>query len=256
MRQLLIRADDIGYSYAVNLGIARAVNEGLVRSAGLMPNMGEAARGWGWVEDADIAIGQHTNLCLGTPCADPALIPSLLQANGQLHSSRAYRAAFKEGREIAEYDELVIEVEAQLARFRQIVGKDPEYFEAHAVMSKNLNQAIHDVAERHGLKEQPASFDPAAIVRCGSTDVHMALEDMLPPGQYDPIDFVKRTVGSMADGETYVLVFHPGYLDAFILANSSLTTNRTKEVDALIDPALRAWLEAQPGLKLITYRDL
>ena len=39
MKQLLIRADDIGYSYAVNLGIARSINEGLVRSAGLMPNM-------------------------------------------------------------------------------------------------------------------------------------------------------------------------------------------------------------------------
>ena len=45
MKQLLIRADDIGYSYAVNLGIARSINEGLVRSAGLMPNMPEAERG-------------------------------------------------------------------------------------------------------------------------------------------------------------------------------------------------------------------
>ena len=93
-------------------------------------------------------------------------------------------------------------------------------------------------------------------MRCGNTDVHMALEDMLPPEQYDPEAFIKRTVENMADGETYVLVFHPGYLDAFILGNSSLTVNRTKEVDALIDPSLRAWLEAQDDLKLITYRDL
>ena len=257
MKQLLIRADDIGYSYAVNLGIARAVNEGLVRSAGLMPNMPEAARGWEWIKDSGVAIGQHTNLCLGTPCADPELIPSLLDEDGQLKSSRAYRAAFQEGREIAEYDELVIEIEAQLARFRQIVGKNPDYFEAHAVMSRNLNQAIHDVAEAHGLKEQVACFDPTVALRVGSTDdVHMALEDMLPPEQYDPAEFVRRTVENMSDGETYVLVFHPGYLDAFILGNSSLTANRTKEVDALIDPALRAWLEAQPDLRLIDYRDL
>jgi len=147
-------------------------------------------------------------------------------------------------------------VEAQLARFREIVGKDPDYFEAHAVMSRNLNQAIHDVAERHGFKEQVGSFDPTKVVRCGQTDVHMALEDMLPPEQYDPEAFIKRTVENMADGETYVLVFHPGYLDAFILGNSSLTVNRTKEVDALIDPTLRAWLEAQSDLRLITYRDL
>ena len=142
MKQLLIRADDIGYSYAVNLGIARAVNEGLVRSAGLMPNMPEAQRGWDWVKDAGIAIGQHTNLCLGTPCADPALIPSLVDENGQLHSSREYRAAFKEGREFAAYDELVIEVEAQLARFREIVGHDPEYFEDYkkSVVQTNIDR--------------------------------------------------------------------------------------------------------------------
>lgn len=256
MRQLLIRADDIGFSYAVNLGLARSVNEGIVRSAGLMPNMPEAARGWEWVRDSGIAIGQHTNLCLGTPCADPALIPSLLDENGQLKSSRAYRAAFAERREIAEYDELVIEVEAQLARFRKIVGKDPDYFEAHAIQSANVTRAIHDVAKAHGLKEQPLSFDPTVVVRCGNTNVHMALEDMAPPDQYDPAEFIRRTVEHMADGETYVLVFHPGYLDAFILANSSLTVNRAKEVDALTDPALRTWLESQDSLRLVDYRDL
>ncbi len=56
--------------------------------------------------------------------------------------------------------------------------------------------------------------------------------------------------------ETVVFVCHPGYLDNFILRNSSLTTPRVQEVDALIDPDLRAWLEAQPDLRLIDYRDL
>jgi predicted glycoside hydrolase/deacetylase ChbG (UPF0249 family) len=256
MKQLLIRADDIGYSYAVNLGIARAVNEGLVGSAGLMPNMPEAERGWEWVRDSGVAVGQHTNLCLGFPCADPSLVPSLLGQDGQFHSSREFRAAFAGGREIVEYDELVIEVEAQLARFRQIVGADPDYFEAHAIQSANVARAIHDVAEAHGLREQPLCFDPAKVVRCGTTDVHMALEDMLPPEKYDPAEFVRRTVERMADGDTYVLVFHPGYLDAFILNNSSLTVNRAKEVDALIDPALCAWLEARGDVRLVTYRDL
>ena len=75
MKQLLICADDLGYSYAIDLGIARTVHEGVVRSVGLMPNMPEASRGWSLVARADIAVGQHTNLCLGKPCADPALIP-------------------------------------------------------------------------------------------------------------------------------------------------------------------------------------
>jgi predicted glycoside hydrolase/deacetylase ChbG (UPF0249 family) len=256
MKQLLISADDVGYSYAVNLGIARAVNEGLVRSAGVMPNMEEAQRGVDWIRGAGIALGQHTNLCLGRPCADPALIPSLLNEDGEFHSSREFRAAYATGIDIVELDEAIIEVEAQLARFREIVGTDPDYFEAHAIQSPNVFAAIHAVAERHNLKEQPLEFDVTKEVVCGTTTCHMALEDMLPPDQYDPVEFIGRTVREMADGDTYVMVFHPGYLDAFILSNSSLTTNRTKEVDALIDPALRAWLEDQPDVRLIDYRDL
>ena len=248
MKQLLTRADD--------LGISRAVHEGLVRSVGMMPNMPEAARGWEWVRDADIALGQHTNVCLGTPCADPALIPSLVDENGQFKSSRAYRAAAAEGEDFVNFDEAVIEIDAQLARFRQIVGAEPDYFEAHAVSSRTLMDAIHYVAEREGLREQPFPYDFSVTQQVGKTAAYMRMEDMLPPDQYDPADFVRRTVENMADGETYVLVFHPGYLDAFILGTSSLTVNRTKEVDALIDPALRAWLEAQSDLRLVDYRDL
>ena len=258
MKQLLIRADDIGYSYAVNVGIARTVNEGLVRSAGLMPNMPEAARGWEWVRDADIAIGQHANLCLGAPCADQALIPSLLDENGRLKSSREYRIAWAEGREFAEFDELVIEIEAQLASFRAITGKDPDYFEAHAVQSKNLFAAIHDVAQRHGFKEQtvPENFDFTKPLVVGGTPCHMAGPDMGPSEGYDPWAALKQIVSEMPDGDTMVCVFHPGYLDAFILDSSSLTTNRTRNVDMLIDPAMRAWLEEQPDLRLVDYRDL
>lgn len=260
MKQLLIRADDLGYSYAVDLGIARTIREGLVRSTGLMPNMPEAERGVRWARQAaeeagvTIALGQHTNVCLGRPCADPARIPSLLQEDGEFKSSRTYREAYKQGVDFVAYDEAVIEIEAQLARFEAITNAEPDYFEAHAVASPTLFQAIHDVAEAHGLREQPTSFDPKAAVLCGNTPVRMVLEDMNP--DYDPRDFVHRTVCGMANGETVVMVFHPGYLDDFILTHSSLTTNRTKEVDALIDPDVRAWLEAQPGLRLVDYRDL
>lgn len=254
MKQLLIRADDVGYSYAVNLGIVRTVREGLVRSVGVMPNMPEAARGVEWVRDADIAIGQHTNVCLGRPCADPALIPSLLGPDGYFKSSHAYRTSYKEGVDFVDFDEAVIEIEAQLARFLEIVGHDPDYFEAHAVMSNNLNRAIAYVAEQHGYKNQLASFDPLATVTCGSTPVRMVMRSMTPG--YDPAAAIREAVEQMADGETVVFVAHPGYLDQFILNNSSLTTDRTKEVDALISPELRAWLEAQDDLALIDYRDL
>ena len=45
MIKLLLRADDLGYSEAVNYGIEKTVREGLIRSVGLMPNMPAAAHG-------------------------------------------------------------------------------------------------------------------------------------------------------------------------------------------------------------------
>ena len=161
---------------------------------------------------------------------------------------------FAEGVDFVDYDEAVIEIEAQLARFLEIVGREPDYFEAHAVMSENLNRAVGDVAREHGYRFQAASFDPTVAVRCGSTPVRMVMRSMQPG--YDPKVAIKETVRDMVDGETVVFVCHPGYLDQFILQTSSLTEDRTKEVDALIDPELRAWLAAQDGLRLVDYRDL
>lgn len=254
MKYLLIRADDVGYSYAVDLGIERSIREGLVRSVGVMPNMPEAQSGWGLIADCDIAVGQHTNVCLGKPCADPALIPSLLQTNGEFKSSREYRAKYKEGIDFVDFDEAVIEIEAQLERFIEIVGREPEYFEAHAVLSDNLNAAIAHVAREHGYKCQVPSFDPAAVVTCGDTPVRMVMRFQTPG--YDPAAAIRETVEEMKDSETVVFVCHPGYLDHYILTHSSLTEDRTKEVDALIDPELRAWLEGRDDLELIDYRDL
>ena len=151
----------------------------------------------------------------------------MLNESGEFHSSRTFREHFKRGEELIDFDEACIEIRAQHDRFVEIVGREPDYFEAHAVMSKNLNRAISAVAQELGLKEQKASFDPTAVVRCGATDLRMVMHSMEPG--YEPKDSIMRTVREMADGETVVFVCHPGYLDRFILENSSLTTDRTKK---------------------------
>ena len=45
MKRILIRADDLGFSRGINLGIADTVKAGLIRSVGVMANMEEAASG-------------------------------------------------------------------------------------------------------------------------------------------------------------------------------------------------------------------
>ncbi|MCD8067575.1 MAG: ChbG/HpnK family deacetylase [Lachnospiraceae bacterium] len=253
MIQMIIRADDVGYSEAVNYGIEKSVKDGLIGSVGLMPNMSAAAHGLKLLEGTGVCIGQHTNVCLGKPCADPKLIPSLLDENGNLKSSRAYRAAFKENREIVELEELVIEIEAQYHHFVELVGHDPEYFEAHAVMSRNLSRALEIVAGKYQLPycdmtpiDTVGTFKGREIASC-------AMGSMSP--DYDPVQCLKDAVANASPDMPNIFVCHPGYLDAFLLKSSSLTVNRTKEVEMLCDPAVREWLKER-GVELITYRDI
>ena len=253
MKKLIIRADDLGYSEAVNRGIEHAVRKGVVRSVGLMPNMPEAESGWQMLADCDVAIGQHTNLCLGTPCANPESIPSLVDENGQLLSSRAFREAFARGEELATIDDMATEIEAQYLRFREIVGRDPDYFEAHAVASKSLNKALARVAEKYDLPF--LELYPETLSGFFKGRPVQILPMYASPEDYDAVAWFKQDVGLLQDEVPGMFIGHPGWLDDFILRNSSLTINRTREAAALADPQLAAWL-ADQDVELLDYRQL
>lgn len=253
MIQLILRADDVGYSEAVNYGIAKTVKEGLIGSVGLMPNMPSAAHGLALLEGTGVCIGQHTNICIGRPCADPARIPSLLDENGFLKSSRTYREAWKKGECFTVLEEMVLEIEAQYQRFVQLTGRQPQYFEGHAVLSKHLMQGLEIVAQRHGLKynnmypgDETGTFGGRPVAAC-------PMRSMEP--DYDPAQSLKDAVLHARTDMPNVFVCHPGYLDAYLLRSSSLTVNRTKEVEMLCDPAMRSWLE-EHNVQLLRYSDL
>lgn len=253
MIQLILRADDVGYSEAVNYGIAKTVKEGLIGSVGLMPNMPAAAHGLALLEGTGVCIGQHTNICIGRPCADPARIPSLLDEKGFLKSSRTYREAWKKGECFTVLEEMVLEIEAQYQRFVQLTGRQPQYFEGHAVLSKHLMQGLEIVAQRHGLKynnmypgDETGTFGGRPVAAC-------PMRSMEP--DYDPVQSLKDAVLHARTDMPNVFVCHPGYLDAYLLRSSSLTVNRTKEVEMLCDPAMRSWLE-EHDVQLLRYSDL
>jgi len=109
--QLLIRSDDLGYSEAVNYGIAKVLEYGMTKSIGLMPNMPSAVHGIKLIQNYHTCIGQHTNICVGKPVTDPALIPSLVNQNGDFKSSSVYRGSSED---FVNLDEVIMEIKAQL----------------------------------------------------------------------------------------------------------------------------------------------
>ena len=249
MKKLLVRADDLGYSEGVNYGIAKTVIDGIIRSVGVMTNMPAAEHGLRLLQGVTVCYGQHTNICVGTPLTDPKKIPSITTPFGQFKSSKEYRAATED---FVNLNEVVLEIEAQYNRFVELTGRQPEYFEGHAVMSANFFQGLRIVAEHHKLKLCEIPFDGKPVT-VGKTIVYGHIASMNQ--NHDPFQDLKETVESAHKGACDVFICHPGYLDAYILKTSSLTIPRALEVEMLCDNKTREWLAQQP-IELVTYNDL
>ncbi len=60
---------------------------------------------------------------------------------------------------------------------------------------------------------------------------------------------------NMHEDGVSMMIFHPGYLDAFILSNSSLLVPRTQEVAMLIDSNVKQQI-IERDIECIDYRKL
>ncbi len=246
MKRLLMRADDLGFSEGVNHGIAKTVREGLIQNCGVMVNMDATEHAVELFRSIPCCLGLHCNVSVGRPLSPPEEVPSLVDDTGHFYNSRCYRTAAEEFASVEDFER---ELTAQYHRFVQLFRRQPAYFEAHAVESRNLCVALEQVAEKNGLFYQPSFSD----FLLGDTYVLNASHSMGP--EYDARAVLKQTLSKAQDGKCYLYVCHPGYLDRYLLENSSLTLPRADEVDMLCDPEIRRWL-AEQGFTLVTYDDL
>lgn len=247
MKKLLLRADDLGFSEAVNYGIAKTVREGLIRNCGVMVNMEATEHAAALFEQIPCCFGLHCNVSVGRPVCPPEEVPSLVDARGFFHNSRAYREA---DAEFASLEDLQRELTAQYHHFVSLFDRKPAYFEAHAVKSRNLGAALERVAAENDLFYQP-SFSNFTIGGTFVTNVPMHSMEL----GYDARTALKQELSKVWEGGSYLYVCHPGYLDRYLLENSSLTLPRTDEADMLCDPGIRRWLQEQ-AFELVTYDSL
>lgn len=244
--EFIIRADDFGFSEAVNRGVMKAYQGGLIKNIGLMSNMPYAQQAFELIKGEDIALGLHVNLVVGKPCADIARIPSLVAEDGHFQSSKRRRMQQQEGVDAFVYEECVLEVKAQVERFLQICGKLPDYMDAHAVCTFTSERAICDVGDSYGIHIQGHVAD----ARWTLLQTDFTNEDFYR--QKRPyVEFFTKHV-SYGDKRNLV-VFHPGYLDMDVYRQSSLTWNRCRDVELLCDEAVKQFFTAHT---LVSFKEL
>jgi chitin disaccharide deacetylase len=130
-RFLVVNADDLGLSDAVNEGIFEAHERGLVTSASLMVRQGAApAAAEAAAAHPELAVGLHLDLGQWD------------YENGEW--TQAYLHCDTEDRDAVE-----AECRAQLERFRALLGRDPTHLDSH--------QHVHESEPVAGVAEALAA---------------------------------------------------------------------------------------------------
>ncbi len=85
-RRLIITADDLGSSTQRSHGIFLCAEQGVVRSASVLPNMSDSARAAKHAREKQLPCGLELNLTDGSPLSGAKEVSTLVDAQGNFHN--------------------------------------------------------------------------------------------------------------------------------------------------------------------------
>jgi predicted glycoside hydrolase/deacetylase ChbG (UPF0249 family) len=227
-RHLIVNADDLGMSAAVNAGIADAHEHGIVTSASLMVRQAGAAQ-VGALADAHprLAIGLHLDLGQWD------------YAGGQW--STAYvRCDQQDEGAVAE------ECRAQLEAFRALLGREPTHLDSHQHVheSEPVSSVTEAISAELGvpLRGRRVRYEGGFYGQTGKGE---------PVPEAITVAHLTAMIRALPSGWTEIGC-HPA-LGA--VAESSYGHERERELRTLCDPSLPALL-AHEGVSLRSFADL
>jgi chitin disaccharide deacetylase len=268
-KQLVVNADDFGFTPDVNRGIVEAHRDGILTATTMMANgaaFDDAVRLAGVTPTLD--IGCHLVLIGGeslvTKRAFPATVSQLMVALVK--------------RELRVYDELAAQVRRIVA-----AGVQPTHLDTHkhTHLAPPVLDAVARIAEEFGVRwvRRPFDFplnamrgavprmtrltsDALGLMRrrfhrvltrhgCRTTD-HFAGFQIT--GRFRTAELVEL-MGAIPEGSTELMV-HPGHCgEALRAARTRLKESREAELEALVAPEVRAAM-ARHGIELVNYAGL
>jgi chitin disaccharide deacetylase len=267
-RLIIVHADDLGETHAVNAATIKALQAGTINSASLMvpcpwfPEMADYAKSH---PDAD--LGLHLTLTSERvyyrwgPAAPADKVPSLVDENGYFHHD------WEHGQHASPKD-VEVELRAQIER-ALAMGVRPTHLDSHQyrlIMSgKELFDVMLRVAHEYKLPifvnrdwfaaypYLQESLGPGDLV----LDHTVTIEPSVSPEKW--ADFYLTALKNLQPGVTE-FVIHPGYDDEELRAATRERSSwgaawRQRDYDFFTSDQFREVL-AQQKIKLITWREL
>lgn len=287
MKNLIVNADDLGWTDGVNRGILEAFHHGIVTSTSLLANGAAFAGGIEAARSAPgLGVGIHLNLSDGPPIADRETVTTLLNDDGEFTGgpeSLLLRRA-RGGLSLAEVEN---EWDAQIQKVRD-AGIAPTHLDGHkhVHMLPGLFEIALRLAKRHDIGAIRVALEasglraalsagskqhPGVVMKQGvqARGLKLLARDAREQAEHAGIstaDFfcgiaqtgeltregVEHLVRSLPDGTTE-LMCHPGYMDSVLRKTATrLQDSRQTELQILTDTGIRN-LVASLGIRLIDY---
>lgn len=230
-RVLIVNADDFGLSPGVNAGVARTHEEGILTSASLMVRHPAAPAAADYARATpSLGLGLHFDL------------GEWVREDGGWHT--VYEVVpLDDGP-----DAIEAEARAQLARFRELTGRDPSHLDSHQHVhnSQGVTSVFRRLAEELGV---PLRHHMGGVRYCG--DLYGHDERGTPIPEAISFDAFTEIIRGLKPGTTE-LACHPG-LGAD--TGSPYDREREREVEVLCDPRVAAALD-RAGVVLRSFADI
>jgi chitin disaccharide deacetylase len=287
VKNLIVNADDLGWTDGVNRGIVEAFHHGIVTSTSLLANGAAFAGGVEAARSAPgLGVGVHLNLSDGPPVANRETVATLLDENGEFTGgpeSLLLRRA-RRGLLLAEVEK---EWDAQIQKIRD-AGITPTHLDGHkhVHMLPGLFEIALKLAKRHDIGAIRVSLESSSLraalssgpkqntgvimkqgvqargLKLLARDAHVQARHagissadyfcgIAQTGELTR-EGMEQLVKSLPDGTTE-LMCHPGYADAALRKMPTrLQDSRQSELQILTDTGIRN-LVASLGIRLIDY---
>ena len=287
MKNLIVNADDLGWTEGVNRGIAEAHRRGLVTSASLLANGRAFTSALAASRELpDLGIGVHLNLSDGAPTAESSQVRGLLNAAGQLESGPESLLLRIAGRKL-QFAEVELEWDAQIAKVKS-AGISPTHLDGHkhVHMLPGLFEVAVRLARKHGIGAIRIAHEESrlrSLLSCSkgrqkvvrlkqgvqARGLKLLARDARKMAELAGItsadyfcgiaqtgvmnhEGVKRLLEGLLNGTTEFMC-HPGYADEELRSTQTrLQESRAIELEILTDASIRK-LVATKGIRLINY---
>ncbi len=287
MKNLIVNADDLGWTEGVNRGIADAFRNGIVTSTSMLANGAAFAGGLEIAQQAPgLGLGVHLNLSDGTPVADGETVTSLLNDEGEF-AGGPKSLFLKQVRRGLVLREVEIEWDAQIQKVRD-AGIEPTHLDGHkhVHMLPGLFEIALRLAKRHSIGAIRIALEESSLrtalasgkKQCSGVVMKQGVQarglkllardarEQAERAGIAAADYfcgiaqtgeltqegLKKFLKSLPEGTTE-LMCHPGHVDAALKKTATrLQDSRQAELEILTDTGVRN-LVASQGIRLIDY---